>query len=373
MDRGALDEAVERIAARHGTRHVGLVVGAVTSEGARFVVPVGRVRAPDGPPPRADSLFEIGSVTKVFTALLLAVAVTRGELSLDTPVADLLPEVVVPTRDGVAITVEHLATHTAGLPNNPMPLAAAIRAQWKARNGDPWEAFDRAALLTALAGTTLRRTPGTGRIAYSNLGAGVLGHALVAAAATRDFGELVRSRICDPLGMADTVLLPDREQSEREAVGHRSRRRTTGHWRVAGLPGAGALRSTATDVLTFLQAQLRPEDTPLGPAIALTHPERRPGSRLGIGLGWLRVPMRGGRVLLWHNGGTGGFRAFAGFVPAAGVGVVALANDVRSVDRVGFDLLTALSGQPMGDRTDESRGRRGSPPADGSRADGASR
>ncbi|RYV52805.1 serine hydrolase domain-containing protein [Pengzhenrongella frigida] len=343
MDRGALDEAVERIAARHGQQHVGLVVGAVTSAGARSVVPIGRVRAPDGPPPTADSLFEIGSVTKVFTALLLAEAVTRGELSLDTPVGDLLPEVDVPTRDGAAITVEHLATHTAGLPRNPMPLPAAVRTQWKARDGDPWEAIDRAALLTALARTRLRRTPGTGRIAYSNFGAGVLGHALVAAADSRDFGELVRSRVCEPLGMADTVLLPDREQTEHEAVGHRRRRRTTGHWEVAGLPGAGALRSTATDLLTFLQAQLRPEDTPLGPAIALTHQERRPGKRLGIGLGWLRVRVRGDDVVLWHNGGTGGFRAFAGFVPAVGVGTVALANDLRSVDRVGLNLLTALT------------------------------
>ncbi|SFP67512.1 CubicO group peptidase, beta-lactamase class C family [Geodermatophilus dictyosporus] len=342
-DPEALDEAVERIAARHSKQHVGLVVGAVTSAGARSVVPVGRVRAPDGPTPHADTLFEIGSVTKVFTALLLAEAVTRGELSLDTPLSDLLPEVTVPTRDGAAITVEHLATHTAGLPNNPLPFSAAIRAQWKARDGDPWDTIDRAALLTALGEAKLRRTPGTGRIAYSNFGAGVLGHALVAATAARDFGELVRSRICEPLGMTDTVIIPDQEQAEREAVGHRRRRRTTGHWEVAGLPGAGALRSTATDMLAFLHAQLRPDDTPLGPAIALTHPERRPGKRLGIGLGWLRVPMKGDRVMLWHNGGTGGFRAFAGFVPTAGVGVATLANDVRSVDRVGLDLLTALS------------------------------
>jgi CubicO group peptidase (beta-lactamase class C family) len=339
-----LDEAVvQHVVARHGKKHVGLAVGAVTSDGARCVVPAGRVRAPDGPSPRADSLFEIGSVTKVFTALLLAEAVTRGELSLDTPLGELLPEVDVPTRDGVAITVEHLATHTSGLPNNPMPLAAAVWAQWRARDGDPWEAIDRAALMTAVSETKLRRTPGTGRIAYSNLGAGVLGHALVAAASSHDFGELVRSRICDPLGMGDTVQLPDQEQIEREAVGHRRRRRPTGHWQVAGLPGAGALRSTATDMLTFLRAQLSPHDTPLGPAIALTHPERRPGKRLGIGLGWLRVPMRGERIMLWHNGGTGGFRAFAGFVPAAGVGAVALTNDLRSVDRGGLDLLTALS------------------------------
>jgi serine-type D-Ala-D-Ala carboxypeptidase/endopeptidase len=346
MDTGALDRAVERIAARHRQRHVGLVVGAVTSEGARSVASVGLTRAPDGPAPGAETLFEIGSVTKVFTALLLAEAVTRGELSLDTPVADLLPEVDVPTRGGVAITVEHLATHTAGLPRNPMSPAAAVRAQRRARGGDPWEAIDRAAVLAALARTRLRRTPGTGRIAYSNLGAGVLGHAVVAAAGSHDFGELVRSRVCAPLGMADTLLLPDPERIEREAVGHGRRRRTTSHWELAGLPGAGALRSTATDMLSFLQAQLRPDDTPIGPAISLTHGERRPGRHLGIGLGWLRVPAPGDRLVLWHNGGTGGFRAFAGFEPAAGAGVIALANDVHSVDRVGLDLLRTLSARP---------------------------
>ncbi len=344
-DAGAVEEVVERMVARHGRRRVGLVVGAVTAGGTRSVVPVGRLRLPDGPAPRADSLFEIGSVTKVFTALLLAEAVTRGELSLETPVGELLPEVDVPARNGVVITVEHLATHTAGLPSNPMSLPAAALAQWRARDGDPWEALDRAALLASLGATTLRRTPGTGSIAYSNFGAGVLGHALVAAAGAADFGELVRSRVCAPLGMADTVLLPDREQAEREAVGHRRRRRPTGHWEVAGLPGAGALRSTATDMLSFLHAQLRPESAPLGPAMALTHAERHPGKRLGIGLGWLRVSLPSGQVMLWHNGGTGGFRAFAGFVPAAGVGAVVLANDLRSVDRVGVDLLTALSTQ----------------------------
>jgi serine-type D-Ala-D-Ala carboxypeptidase/endopeptidase len=340
---GALDEAVERAVAREGRRHVGLVVGAVTADGARSVATAGHLRLPDGPAPQADSVFEIGSVTKVFTSLLLAEAVTRGEVSLETPVGDLLPEVTVPTRDGVAITLEHLATHTSGLPRLPMSLPAALVSQWKHRDGDPWEVFDRAGLLAALESTTLRRAPGTGHIAYSNLGAGVLGHALVAAAGATDYAELVRSRICDPLGMTDTVLLPEGEQAAREAVGHRGRRRPTGHWELAGLPGAGALRSTATDMLTFLHAQLRPEDTPLAPAIALTHPERRPGKRLGVGLGWLRVPLPGGHVALWHNGGTGGFRALAGIVPETGVGVVALANDVRSVDRVGMGLLTALS------------------------------
>lgn len=147
VDAGALNAAVEGICARYGKRHVGLVVGAVTSAGARSVVPVGRLRSPDGPATRADSIFEIGSVTKVFTALLLAEAVSRGEMSLDTPVGDLLPEVSVPTRDGVAITVEHLATHTAGLPNNPMQHRVGHRGWFDLSAGGPHPLDEIAGLL----------------------------------------------------------------------------------------------------------------------------------------------------------------------------------------------------------------------------------
>ena len=159
----------------------------------------------------------------------------------------------------------------------------------QAGDGDPWERVDRAALLAALERTRLRRTPGTGRIAYSNVGAGVLGHALVAASGSRDFAELVRARICEPLGLADTVLLPDagqpsgRRTATADAAGPRATGRSPGsRRRSAAVDGRGPAGLPA--------AQLRPEDTPLAAAIALTHADRRPGRRLGIGLGWLRVP-----------------------------------------------------------------------------------
>ena len=336
-------ELVERAAAERGPRHVGLVVGAVRADGERAVAATGRSRLPDGPVPDADTLFEIGSITKVFTSLLLAESVVRGELTLDTPVGKLLPEVTVPSRDGVEITVEHLATHTSGLPRSPASPGYFLRWRFRARDEDPFAAIDRAALLAALERTRLRRTPGAERWAYSNFGVGVLGHALVAAAGSTDYGALVQERICVPLGLDDTVLVGNGEQAAREADGHRGRGRRTGHWAVAGLPGAGALRSTATDVLTFLRAQLRPDDTPLGPAITLTQAQRRRrGARAGIGLGWMRLGPPDD-VLLWHNGGTGGFRSFAGIVPNHGVGAVVLANDLRSPDGTGVNLLRLLT------------------------------
>jgi D-alanyl-D-alanine-carboxypeptidase/D-alanyl-D-alanine-endopeptidase len=340
---GEMHELVEQAAGHDGRRHVGLVVGAVRADGERAVAGAGRTWLPDGPAPDADTLFEIGSITKVFTALLLAEAVVRGELALDTPLREVLPQARVPSRDGVEITLEHLATHTSGLPSLPVSFATALRWQLFDRNSDPYAPVDRAAMLAALARSRLRRTPGTGRMAYSNFGAGLLGHALVAAAGSEDYGDLVRERICGPLGMADTVISPGPAQAGREAEGHRRGGRRTERWTLTGLPGAGALRSTTTDVLTFLRAQLRPDDTPLGPAITLTHAERRSGGRTGIGLGWIRI-RSGDDVLLWHNGGTGGFRSFAGFDPGRGVGAVALANDVRSCDGTGIGLLRRLAG-----------------------------
>jgi CubicO group peptidase (beta-lactamase class C family) len=337
-----MQELVERAVERDGRRHVGLVVGAVRADGERMIVGAGRTRLPDGPTPAADTLFEIGSITKVYTALLLAEAVVRGELTLDTPLREVLPEARVPSRDGVEITLEHLATHTSGLPRLPVPFASVLRWQLLDRDSDPYAPIDRAALLDALDRTRLRRTPGTGRMAYSNVGVGLLGHALVAAAGSADYDSLVRERICVPLGMPDTMVVPDPARAVRVADGHRRGGRRTGHWALLGLPGAGALRSTAADQLTFLRAQLRPDDTPLGPAIALTHAERR-ARRLGMGLGWIRLGSPD-QVLLWHNGGTGGFRSFAGAVPSQGAAAIVLANDVRSCDRIGVDLLRRLAG-----------------------------
>lgn len=333
-----LSRLADETARRLSGRHPGVVVGAVDVESQRTaVVGAGRTRLPDGPEPDGETLFEIGSITKVFTALLLAHAVTRGELTLDTPVRALLPSTVqVPTRDGVEISLEHLATHTSGLPRSPLGGTAELRSALFTHD-NPYSDLTRDGLYAALASSRLRRTPG-GRIAYSNFGAALLGQALVAAAGTGDFADLVRDRICTPLGLTDTVVTPDPGQLGRLADGYRRRNRPAPHWELPGLAGAGALKSTAADMLTFLRAQLRPDDGPLGAAIALTHQARRTSGRAGIGLGWMRAEGKQG-LSLWHNGGTGGFRSFAAFTPGRGIGVVLLANNQRSPDLAGIRLL----------------------------------
>ena len=273
-----------------------------------------------------DGLFQIGSVTKVFTSLLLATYVVDGSLRLQHQVAELLPD-LASTPAGCA-TLEQLATHTSGLPRIPQGL-------WKravTRHPDPYADIDHDRLLASISATRLRPKA---RPAYSNLGAGLLGHAL-ATWAGASFDGVVRDRICAPLGLSSTMTHP-----QTEPPGHHRRRDTSygASWHFDALAGAGALWSTLTDLQRFLAAQLDPPAGQLGEAIRLTHEVRVPGKRLDQCLGWVRLHGRDGAVLL-HNGGTAGYRSFAGVQEGSAVAVLTACD--RSVDAIGMRLLTSL-------------------------------
>jgi serine-type D-Ala-D-Ala carboxypeptidase/endopeptidase len=319
-------------------RRAGLVVGCLQG-GERRVVGHGRVRL-DGPDvPDGGTIFETGSITKVFTALLLADLTEQGLVGLDDPLARHLPSWVrVPTREGRQITLGDLASHAAGLPRDPK----GTLGRWLGDRHNPNAALTVEQLYAGLAKTRLRRRPGD-RVRYSNLGGGLLGQAL-ARAAGQPYEELVRQRICLPLGMPDTMIAPTGEQAGRLATGHTRRGRPVPPLELPALAGAGALRSTATDLLRFLEANLDPARSPLAaPLERCQRPRLRMGKHLEVGLGWLiaQRPGGAGRVL-WHNGGTSGFRSFAGLARERGAAVVVLSNTARSVDRLGLRLLEAL-------------------------------
>lgn len=329
---GQVDQAAERLA----RRRVGVVVAAGPPGDTHVAArgDTGRGEAPD-----AHTLFEIGSITKTFTTLLLADGVVRGRWRLDTPVRELLPAgVEVPSRDGEQITLQHLATHTSGLPRSPARLGLRENLAYLRRGTDPYADLTEQDVLDGLGGVRLRRAPGRGTPAYSNLGAGLLGIALATATGT-DFGTLVRDRICASLGLSDTATddLLTAEQRRRSAVGHRSRGRPADPWPLPGIPGAGALRSTATDLMRYLAAQLDPSRTALADAIRLTH-ATPPGGPTQMGLGWHRA----GSGVLWHNGGTGGFRSIAVVDHLGGVAATTLVNQTRGADMTTFRLLRRL-------------------------------
>lgn len=272
-------------------------------------------------------LFQIGSVTKVFTTLVLARLVVRGEVALDQPVAELLaPDVRWPS--GPAVTLGELATHTAGLPRIPPGTWGKVLR----RDHDPYADLDAAALHRALSRTRLR---GRGRRRYSNFGVGLLGHAL---AENRDttWEQLVHDQVTQPLGLSDTVVHPTAEQAGRLATGHGRRGAPRpGAWHFAdAMAGCGALWSTVDDMLGFLAAQVAPPPGELGAAVRLAQEHD---------LGWFRMPGSGAAPSWFHNGGTDGFRSMAVVRPSTGSAVVALTDCDRSVDGLALRVLAAVA------------------------------
>jgi D-alanyl-D-alanine-carboxypeptidase/D-alanyl-D-alanine-endopeptidase len=332
-----VESRVAGILDRHARKHVGVEVG-VWWEGETWTFARGRLRADRPDSPRPDTIFEIGSITKVFTATVFADMAEQGLVALEDPVQRYLPEgVELPVR-GRPITLADLAAQTSGLPRLPKGLIALSLRQRK----NPYAGFTDAHLERAVVDARLRDNPGE-RVRYSNFGFGLLGYVL-ALRAGQSYEQLVHERICAPLRLVDTSMSIPVEARSRFAHGHNRRGRQVPHWDLPTLAGAGALRSTVADLLRFLELQLRQPTTRLGRAARATHEPRARRGRLAQGLGWASLPLLGHSVdVLWHNGGTGGFRGFLGFVKESGTGVVVLSNCARSVDAIGFRTLEAIS------------------------------
>jgi len=298
---------------------VGIVVGVIEPEGRR-IVGYGRLDQGDQRPLTGDTVFEIGSNTKVFTSLLLADMVQRGEVALTDPVAKYLPpEVKVPERGGRKITLQDLSTHTSGLPRDPPNLNPKDPA-------NPFAEYSVEQLYEFLSTFQLTRDIGS-LYEYSNVGVALLGHALTRRAGM-DYESLVRARITSPLAMESTRISLTSDMKTRLAVGH-------AYYKMSPVPimdtavyaPAGALRSTANDLLTFLGANLGYTANPLAEAMAamlkIHHPI--PHSPAETALAWGALKLNGVEIIS-HNGGTIGTVSFIGFDPKARVGVVVLSN-----------------------------------------------
>jgi serine-type D-Ala-D-Ala carboxypeptidase/endopeptidase len=311
-----------------GQRVIGIVVGTIRPD-VREVVPYGTAAKDGSESVNGDTVFEIGSITKVFTSLLLADMVVHGDVTLDTPVARLLPSSVhVPQRNGKQITVLELAMHTSGLPRMPADFQPADPE-------NPFAGFDRSHLYTFLSGYTLTREIGA-QYEYSNLGVGLLAHAL-ACKAGMSYGELLRTRVLAPLGMTSTGVVLSEDQKRRLARGYNNALMPARNWDFEALAGAGALRSTANDLLKFLSANLELTDTPLAPAMRLMRTVRHATDSpdLEVMMGW-HVWERYGAHIVWHNGVTGGYWSFIGFDPDKRIGAVVLSNTRFDNDAIGL-------------------------------------
>jgi CubicO group peptidase (beta-lactamase class C family) len=280
------------------------------------------------------TLFEIGSVTKTFTSLLLAKAVVSGQMKLDDPINRYLPDSIPALHfQGYPITLKHLANHTSGLPRLPENIFFG-----KVAPQDPYKHYVPDSLYRFLKSYHPVAMPGAA-FSYSNFGAGVLG-ILLERRQGRSFEQLIVSGICKPLKMKHTTITLGTSKQTNLAQGYNEKGEATAPWDLASLKGSGAIRSTLQDMIIYTQAQLG-SNNPLKKAIALSHQPTFQGREQGMGLGW-RINTTGNNTFLHHAGGTGGFRSFVGLDKGSQFGVVILSNAAEEVTAIGEALYTDM-------------------------------
>ena len=323
---------------------VAIVVGWVDEHGPH-VIGLGRTRLEGGNEADGKTVFEIGSVSKVFTSLLLALAVEKGEVKLDDPVAKYLPpEAKVPSRGGRQITLLDLSTHHSGLPRMPDNFTPNDPE-------DPYADYTAAQMYAFLSHYVLKRDIGV-EFEYSNFGAALLGQAL-ARRAGKTYEQLVSERILQPLGMKSSGITLTPDEQARLAAPYKKDLSPAKNWNLGVFAGAGGIRSDVEDLLRFLSAEMGLTPSPLASTMQTTQ-QSHLGAGNGpanVGLGWLLEPSEGGTVV-WHDGGTGGYRSYVAFDPAQRRGIVVLSNTENDVDDIGANLLhppkphTAVALQP---------------------------
>jgi len=274
----------------------------------------------------ADTLFQIGSISKTFTALALANMVNEGKIKLTDHVQNYLPEQVkLPVKNGKHITFLSLSNHSSGLPRLPtnMPFSNPL---------NPYADYTVEMMYQFLNDYKLPREVGEGH-EYSNLGAGLLGHVL-ALIDHNSFQGMVTDRVLTPLKMLNTFVTIPALKTDLLSNGHNDQLGVTEHWQLPTLAGAGALNSSATDMANYLKANMSKEL--LSEDFTLSHTSTGPFGNpdTEIGLGWIIIKGKDNRYYM-HNGGTGGFRSFIAFDPKQQKGIVILTNSIFELDEIG--------------------------------------
>ncbi len=298
---------------------------------------------------KPDSIYEIGSITKTFTGLILSQMVEQGKVKFDDPVRELLPPGTVEKPAGAEITLLDLATQHSGLPRMPDNFKPA-------NDSNPYADYHAANMYDFLKEHGVAK-PDKTTFLYSNYGFGLLGQAL-SVRAGESYPQLLKEEVLDPLGMHDTAIALSAAQQARFLPGHSGDHQPAHAWDLDAFAGAGAIRSTASDMLIYVEANLHPDAVkPAGaPAAAKTisaalvqdHELRADAGSLRIALAWLYDSTTGN---YWHNGATGGYSAYAFFNPKGDYGAVVLVNMTVGqqgsfADRVGEHISERLAGKP---------------------------
>jgi CubicO group peptidase (beta-lactamase class C family) len=330
-----------------------LSVGLVESDTLVYARSLGVADRATGRQATTDTIYEIGSVGKVFTATVLAILHDRGVLRIDDPVEKWVPAIVdvpKPAEGGPHMTLEHLATHTSGLPAVPAKVGHLPAFQWKGYSAEDLHA--------GFKKTELRRAAGQDLV-YSTFGMGLLGH-VTSVATQRPYEQVIADELLLPLGMRDTVISLQPRQEERYSVGYPSDDASgdVPYYEYGILAGGGAHRSTVADLAKFLKAQWGFPEIATNPLNARVRSElhrirwqSKEDGGASIALGWFADPREGVGTVLVHRGRTLGHGAVVAFIPERKVGVVLLANrggrdaNIRMATFAEELLLVLVSGQ----------------------------
>ncbi|MCW3846446.1 beta-lactamase family protein [Sphingomonas sp. LB-2] len=309
---------------------VGVVHGSATYRGT-----FGSLMRGAGVKPRADTIFPMASISKTFTAALLGQAVQAGKVALADDVRRFLdgdyPNLVF---EGQPVLLWHLLNHNSGLPFN-LPDIAENRPPFPEASPEVKQrlaAYGRVDFFRDLHGVTLLRAPGTG-FSYSNAAALLLSYVLERVLG-QPFEALARTRIAAPLGMRDTLIVPDAARAARLARGYDESERLVSADNAA-LLGAAAIKSTIGDMIRYLRWQM----AETSPEVRLSHAPHPIDGKFAVGLNW-QMMIDGPRRRIWQDGTMPGFAAMCMFLPHAEAGVVAFANQLDRRSMGAFHAMT---------------------------------
>ncbi|MBW4890594.1 beta-lactamase family protein [Mucilaginibacter sp. HMF5004] len=325
-----IDSAIRHYIQKPNT--VGLSVG-IFNKGKITNYGYGETAKGNAKLPDANALFEIGSITKTFTATLLAHYVLTGKVKLTDPITKYLPDSVASNKNLQQITLMQLSNHTSGLPSLPPD----FNNQSKFNELNPYVRFDKHLLFNYLKACSLVTKPGEVS-SYSNMGVGLLG-LILEKVSGKSFEQMVTDIICKPLGMASTVQHISPALSDRFVSVYNKDGIQVLPWDFDALKACGSLRSTINDLLLYTKANMQ-RTGPLAKEFTLTH-QVTFDKEDKVGLGWFIIKVKSTEYY-FHNGGTGGSRSFLAFNVDKNVAVVMVANNSISVDGLGVSLLKLI-------------------------------
>lgn len=280
-------------------------------------------------------VFEIGSISKTFTGTMLAHAVVNNKTTLETDAGDILP---IDIKDGYELPLVNLSNHTSGLPRLPNNMGTFALV-----SDDPYKNYDAKKLYEYLS-DKIKLTPAEERtMSYSNLGAGMLGHTMEVLYG-KSYEELLQEIIAFPLDMTSTTTQLVNVEN-RLAMPRRQNGKKGSHWTFQALVGAGGILSNTKDMVRYAKAQFEEEDA----VYQLTHkPSISINTEQQVGLGWILIPQEERDTLLFHNGGTGGFRSAMYVNPENSTATIVLSNvsafnpESNNIDKLGKAIMDVI-------------------------------